>query len=119
MNVRCVPTAASCLPRRLALAVGDGLLVTSGCLLSPGALTLALHPRDDSAEAAVMAAATPAGWQAVRGGRGGAAMLPAGGGASVAALCVPVRQAPGAAGSAAGALLLHLCSGVAHSSTQW
>ena len=114
-----MPTTASCLHRRLALAVGDGLLVTSGCLLLPGALTLALHPRADSAEGAVMAATAPAGWQAVRGGRGGAAVLLAGGGPSVAALCVPVRQAPGAAGSAAGALLLHLRSGVAHGSTQW
>ena len=108
-----------CLRRRLALAVGDGLLVTSGCLLSPGPLTLALHPRTDSAEGAVMAAATPVGWQAVCGGRGGAALLPAGGGTFAAALCVPIRQAPGAAGRAAGALRLQLRSGVATGSDQW
>ncbi|KAK9822179.1 hypothetical protein WJX81_007092 [Elliptochloris bilobata] len=105
---------------RLALAVGDGLLVTSGCLLSPGALTLALHMRADMAEGAVMAAATPTGWQAVSSGRsGGAAMLPAGVGGAAAALCVALGTANGTAGGAPGALQLYLRNRVADGSVAW
>lgn len=105
--------------------VDDGLIVTSGCLLAPGPLSVQLHPRADSNEGAVLASASlPPGWQTLGTTANGAspmAMLPGGGGREAAALCAALvaGAGTGSAGAATGALLLRLRDGVAVDTDVW
>lgn len=105
--------------------VDNGLIVTSGCLLAPGPLSVQLHPLAGSIEGAVLASASlPPGWQTLGSMANGAApmaMLPGGGGREAATLCAALVVGGGtsAAGAATGALLLRLRDGVATGSDVW